>query len=52
MPRTSSWGWTPSPTHLGEELPVGAAPVTADDVLDMHEFLSGFEGDMRTLMAA
>jgi predicted RNA-binding Zn-ribbon protein involved in translation (DUF1610 family) len=35
--------------HLGEDLPVGAAPVTADDVLDMHEFLAGFQGDMNTL---
>lgn len=40
------------PEHLGEELPVGAAPVTADDVLDMHEFLAGFEGDLRKLLAA
>ncbi len=40
------------PEHLGEELPLGAAPVTADDVLDMHQFLAEFEGDMRTLLAA
>ena len=40
------------PEHLGEELPVGAAPVTADDVLDMHEFLADFSGDMRALLAA
>jgi len=40
------------PEHLGEELPAGAAPVTADDVLDMHEFLAGFSGDMRALLAA
>ena len=39
------------PEHLGEELPAGAAPVTADDVLDVHELLSGFEGDMYALLA-
>lgn len=38
--------------HLGEPLPVGAAPVTADDVLDMHQFLDGFEGDMHGLLRA
>src|SRR6266576_3929454 len=31
--------------HLGEELPAGAAPVTADDVLDMHQYLIAFAGD-------
>jgi transcription elongation factor Elf1 len=40
------------PEHLGEELPAGAAPVTADDVLDMHELLSAFDGDMYTLLDA
>jgi hypothetical protein len=35
--------------HLGEDLPAGAAPVTADDVLEMHEFLSGFRGDISRL---
>jgi len=40
------------PDHLGEDLPAGAAPVTADDVLEMHEFLADFEGDMRKLLAA
>ena len=35
--------------HLGEELPAAAAPVTADDVLEMHEFLASFKGDMRAL---
>jgi len=40
------------PEHLGEELPVGAAPVTADDVLDMHDLLSGFDGDMYSLLGA
>ena len=34
------------PEHLGEELPVGAAPVMPDDVLEMHEFLAGFDGDI------
>jgi hypothetical protein len=34
------------PEHLGEELPAGAAPVTADDVLDMHEFLESFQGNI------
>jgi len=37
------------PEHLGEALPVGAAPVTADDVLEMHEFLAQFEGDVSHL---
>ena len=37
------------PEHLGEQLPAGAAPVTADDVLDMHEFLADFEGDVSHL---
>ena len=38
------------PEHLGEELPVGAAPVTADDVLEMHEYLQAFKGDVTTLL--
>ncbi|CAN5776080.1 hypothetical protein BH24CHL5_BH24CHL5_03500 [soil metagenome] len=38
--------------HLGEALPPGAAPVTADDVLDMHQFLAGFEGDLNDLLHA
>jgi hypothetical protein len=38
--------------HLGEPLPVGAAPVTADDVLEMHEFLDAFKGDVNTLLRA
>ena len=37
------------PEHMGEELPVGAALVTADDVLEMHEFLAQFEGDVSHL---
>jgi hypothetical protein len=35
--------------HLGEELPSAAAPVTADDVLEMHEFLAEFKGDISRL---
>jgi hypothetical protein len=35
--------------HLGEELPAGAALVTADDVLEMHEFLADFKGDINRL---
>jgi hypothetical protein len=37
------------PEHLGEELPAGAALVTADDVLEMHEFLAAFRGDVDQL---
>jgi len=37
------------PEHLGEELPAGAALVTADDVLEMHEFLAAFRGDIDQL---
>lgn len=32
--------------HLGEPLPVSAAPVTADDVLEMHQFLARFKGNL------
>lgn len=38
--------------HLGELLPAGAAPVTADDVLDMHQFLGHFRGDVDALFRA
>jgi predicted RNA-binding Zn-ribbon protein involved in translation (DUF1610 family) len=38
--------------HLGERLPARAAPVTADDVLEMHEFLAHFEGDVDGLFRA
>ena len=38
--------------HLGELLPAGAAPVTADDVLDMHQFLGRFRGDVDALFRA
>ena len=37
------------PIHLGEELPVGAALVTPDDVLEMHEFLAAFDGNFGRL---
>ena len=40
------------PEHLGEELPDKLALVTADDVLDMHELLTDFDGDMRALLSA
>jgi hypothetical protein len=36
--------------HMGESLPLGAAPVTADDVLEMHEFLKGFKGSLGELL--
>src|SRR4051794_21571999 len=39
------------PEHLGEDLPDNRALVTADDVLDMHELLADFEGDMHELLA-
>ena len=39
------------PDHLGEDLPDNLALVTADDVLDMHELLAGFDGDMHALLA-
>lgn len=35
-----------------EPLPARAAPVTADDVLEMHQFLDRFEGDVRALFRA
>jgi transcription elongation factor Elf1 len=38
--------------HLGEELPASAAPVTADDVLDMHQYLAAFAGDVNSLLGA
>jgi hypothetical protein len=36
--------------HLGEPLPMGAAPVSADDVLEMHEFLGRFKGNLGDLL--
>ncbi len=39
------------PEHLGEELPANTELVTADDILDMHRLLAGFEGDLHTLLA-
>jgi hypothetical protein len=38
------------PEHLGEELPVGAALVTGDDVLAVHELLTDFDGDVYALL--
>ena len=35
--------------QLGEDLPAAAALVTADDVLEMHEFLTNFSGDINKL---
>jgi hypothetical protein len=29
----------------------GARPVSADDVLDMHQYLGGWRGDLRSLLA-
>ena len=40
------------PEHLGEPLPAAAALVTADDVLEMHEFLIGFRGNVSALFRA
>ncbi|MEO6350157.1 MAG: hypothetical protein ABIP53_05860 [Candidatus Limnocylindrales bacterium] len=39
------------PEHFGEALPAAAALVTADDVLEMHEFLADFRGDVATLLS-
>ena len=36
--------------HLGEPLPAGAAPVTADDVLEMHQFLNRYQGGLSELV--
>ena len=38
--------------HLGELLPLAAAPITPDDVLDMHQFLGRFRGDVDALFRA
>src|SRR5215208_5463203 len=40
------------PDYLDEGMPVDDAPVSADDVLEMHEFLESFQGDLKTLLAA
>jgi hypothetical protein len=40
------------PEHLGEELPESTEPVSADDVLAVHELLDGYEGDMYALLGA
>ena len=42
----------PMSAWLPDSYPTAPAPVTADDVLDMHEFLADFSGDMRALLAA
>jgi transcription elongation factor Elf1 len=39
------------PEHLGEDLPENTELVTADDVLDMHELLVSFDGDMHALLS-
>ena len=40
-------------TGNGEEVgEAGGTPVTVDDVLDMHEFLAGFDGDFARLFRA
>ncbi len=41
-------------TDIGEaeqpdEEPAPSSPVTGDDLLDMHEFLKGFDGDFNSL---
>src|SRR5438045_9523126 len=36
------------PEHLGEELPERLEPVAAEHVLDLHDLLGRFGGDMRT----
>ncbi len=38
------------PEHFGEGLPAGAATVTPDDVLEMHEFLAEFDGNFVRLL--
>jgi len=40
------------PDHIGEGFPDNTEPVTADDVLDMHELLARFDGDIHALLAA
>lgn len=37
---------------LAAEAAAGGPPVSAGDVLDMHEFLKSFDGDFRALFAA
>jgi hypothetical protein len=43
---------------IGDELgeveprPAGGAPVSADEVLEMHQFLAGFRGDVDALFRA
>jgi transcription elongation factor Elf1 len=42
----------PAFDHFGEELPAAAALVTPDEVLDMHQFLVAFQGDVSQLFRA
>ena len=37
------------PVDLPDTASDAAAPVTVDDVIDMHEFLKGFDGDFQRL---
>ncbi len=42
---------TPDVVDIREPRARAGAPVAADDVLDMHEFLAGYRGDLRGLLA-
>src|SRR4051794_36631349 len=39
-------------TEAAEELIIQGEPVTANDVLDMHEFLDSFDGDFQKLFSS
>jgi hypothetical protein len=39
-------------TEAPDEVIIQGDPVTANDVLDMHEFLDGFDGDFQKLFAS
>jgi hypothetical protein len=39
------------PSTEMDDAPLHGAPISIDDVLDMHQFLSGFDGDFRALFA-
>jgi hypothetical protein len=41
---------TPDAPILPEAGALGGAPLGADDVLDMHQFLEGYRGDVRGLL--
>ena len=43
---------TGRPAPVVEERPPAGEPVTAHDVLDMHEFLADFHGDFKRLFGA